>query len=239
MSGKQSMTQLSEMAVVTTVESGKVFQREDSLAGEAGFKLKLNGREVVVAVCSPDRLIELMYGYLITEGLIKPGEQPVVTQEDRGVVNAVVDQSKPPPEPQPVRSDYRVPPEVIFKQVKEFTGAGHTFRETGATHSAAIGTQNSLRCLAEDISRSAAFEKAVGCGYLEGIDTSRSVVVLSSRVHSVFVRKSATAGFPFIAAVSAPTAKAVKDAERLGICLCGFVRGERMNVYSNRWRLGL
>lgn len=239
MPGKQSMTQLSEIAVVTTVQSGTVFQREDSLAGETGFTLKLNGREVVASVCSPGRLTELMYGYLYTEGLIKPGKQPVVIHEGRGVVNAVVDQCEPPPEPQPVRSDYRITPEVIFRQVKEFTGAGDTFKETGATHSAAIGTQNSLCCLAEDISRSAAFEKAVGCGYLDRIDAGRCVVVLSSRVHSVFVKKSATAGFPFIAAVSAPTAKAVKDAERLGICLCGFVRGERMNVYSNRWRLGL
>jgi FdhD protein len=233
------MTQLAEIAVVTTVQSGTVFQREDSLAGETGFALKLNGREVVASVCSPGRLTELMYGYLFTEGLIKPGKQPVVTHEGRGVVNAVVDESAAPPEPQPVRSDYCVTPEFIFRQVKEFTGAGGTFKETGATHSVAISTQDSLRCLVEDVSRSAAFEKAVGCGYQEGIDTGRCVVVLSSRVHSVFVKKSATAGFPIIAAISAPTAKAAADAERLGICLCGFVRGEQMNVYSNRWRLGL
>jgi len=233
------MTGIIDTAVITTVQSGAVFKREDSLADEVEFTLKLNGTQVAASVCSPGRLTELMYGYLYTVGLIKPGEQSVAVQESGGVVNAVVGNSEPSPEPEPVGSDYCVTTEFVLNRVAEFADTGDVFRKTGATHSAAISTQESLQCFAEDVSRSAAFEKALGCGYLKGIDASRSFVVVSSRVHSVLVRKTATAGFPIIAAVSAPTAKAAKDAERLGICLCGFVRGERMNVYSNRWRLGL
>ena len=67
----------------------------------------------------------------------------------------------------------------------------------------------------------------------------RAISVLSSRVRADFVRKAARVGIPVIAAVSAPTVEAVDLAEQLGICLCGFVRGSRMNVYANRWRLDL
>ncbi len=233
------MTEILKTAVVTTVQFGAVFQREDSLADEVKLTLKLNGRAVVTYVCSPCMRTELVYGYLYTEGLIKPWKQQVLIQEADGVVNAVVHETGLLPAPEPVSSDYCVTTELVLNRMAEFASAGNVFSKTGATHSAAISTQESLQCLAEDVSRSAAFEKALGCGYLKRIDASRSFVVVSSRVHSVFIRKAATAGFPIIAAVSAPTAKAAADAERLGICLCGFVRGERMNVYSNRWRLGL
>ena len=53
------------------------------------------------------------------------------------------------------------------------------------------------------------------------------------------ISKLARCGVPIVAAVSAPTIDAVRLAEELNVCLCGFVRGERMNVYANGWRLGL
>ena len=139
----------------------------------------------------------------------------------------------------PVASDYRVTPEIIFKQVAEFVRAGAVFKETGATHSAAISREDSIECYKEDISRSAVLEKMIGCVYIKGLEIQKSFIILSSRVPLSFVKKTARAGIPVIAAISAPTVQAVNEADKLGICLCGFVRGNRMNVYSHKWRLGL
>ena len=74
---------------------------------------------------------------------------------------------------------------------------------------------------------------------MRNIEIHNSFIILSSRVPSAFVRKIARVGIPIIAAISAPTVQAVNEADRLGVCLCGFVRGNRMNVYANKWRLGL
>jgi len=49
--------------------------------------------------------------------------------------------------------------------------------------------------------------------------------------------KVAKRRIPIIISVSAPTDLGVKLAADLGITLIGFVRGKRMNVYTNGWRV--
>jgi formate dehydrogenase accessory protein FdhD len=51
------------------------------------------------------------------------------------------------------------------------------------------------------------------------------------------VQKAARAGFPLLAAISAPTALAVTMAEQAGLTRAGFVRGGRHVVYSHPARL--
>jgi len=42
---------------------------------------------------------------------------------------------------------------------------------------------------------------------------------------------------PILISKSAPTDLSVKLADDLGVTVIGFVRGERMNVYTNGWRI--
>jgi FdhD protein len=47
------------------------------------------------------------------------------------------------------------------------------------------------------------------------------------------------AGIGVLAAVSAPSSLAVSAAVRLGVCIAGFVRGDRFNIYSHPERIAL
>ena len=53
------------------------------------------------------------------------------------------------------------------------------------------------------------------------------------------VQKAAVAGVPILAAVSAPSDLAVEAAERLGVTLIGFLRGDGFNVYAHPERVAL
>jgi len=224
---------------VTTIESGCLSKREDYLVRQISFTLLLNGKPVISSVCSPGGLRELAAGYLLSQGLIRPDDESLSILLNGCTIIATANEIREISEPVPVKSNHVMSPEIISRSVTETMEKGTVFRKTGGTHSASIYIGNSPECHVEDISRSAALEKTIGCAVLKNLELCRSIAVLSSRVPVDFVRKTARVGIPVIAAVSAPTAEAVDEAEQLGICLCGFVRGSRMNVYTNRWRLGL
>ena len=64
-----------------------------------------------------------------------------------------------------------------------------------------------------------------------------ALLVISGRASFEMVQKTARAGIPVLASVSAASTLAVDLAERLGITLCSFVREGRGNVHTHRERL--
>jgi FdhD protein len=62
-------------------------------------------------------------------------------------------------------------------------------------------------------------------------------LLVSGRVSFEIVQKALAARLPAIAAVSAPTSLAVELAERAGIALVAFLRGDKMSVYGARERV--
>jgi FdhD protein len=72
---------------------------------------------------------------------------------------------------------------------------------------------------------------------LAGLDRRNCGVAISGRVSLEIVTKAARAGIELIAAVSAVSSYAVSAAEKWNITLCGFVRPDKMNVYTKPERI--
>jgi FdhD protein len=72
---------------------------------------------------------------------------------------------------------------------------------------------------------------------LEDIPTDNRVIITSGRISSEILHKVAKKGIPIIISISAPTSLGVKIASDLGITLIGSVKGKKMNVYTNDWRV--
>jgi FdhD protein len=118
-----------------------------------------------------------------------------------------------------------------------FQHRSDTFRSTGGVHSAALCDKKNLNIFCEDIGRHNAIDKIFGRCLWEGISTTNQFILTSGRVSSEIVIKMARSNIPVLASKSAPTGTAIRLAETLGITLIGFVRGTRMNVYSNHQRI--
>ena len=113
------------------------------------------------------------------------------------------------------------------------------FDTTGGLHAAALfDLDGNILAAREDVGRHNALDKLIGWGLLnDQLPFNNRIVMVSGRASYELLQKSYIAGVSIFCAVSAPSSLAVDVAQRFGITLIGFLRGNRFNVYTGNERI--
>ena len=238
---------------------------EDVVAKEFPFTIIFDNQELVTLLCTPKDLKYLAIGFLSSEGLIKnKGEiRKIILDERRGVVRVETEGDKEverellfkrlitsgcgrgaafysaadTTKQARVESQMKISAREVFALVKDFQLRSQVYRATGGVHSAALCDTKGILIVAEDIGRHNAIDKIFGECMLKDIPTDDRIIITSGRMSSEIVLKIAKRNIPILLSKSAPTDLAVDLAADLGVTLIGFVRGRRMNVYTDGWRV--
>ena len=151
--------------------------------------------------------------------------------------NSIADlmQATTPLEP----DELRFSPAIFYNLATELRMKQAVFTHTGGLHAAGLFTrQGELLLLREDVGRHNAVDKLIGHGLLHQTYPYRdSILMVSGRTSFEIIQKALLARVPCVAAISAPSSLAVDLADKSGITLIGFLRGNAMNVYTHPERI--
>jgi FdhD protein len=137
----------------------------------------------------------------------------------------------------PVPDSEEFPLEALYEGMRLLPAQQTLQQSTGAVHAAAhVAADGSLAQVREDIGRHNALDKTLGARSV--IDAAPGgALLITSRASFEMVQKSAALGYGILSAVSAPTAAAVRLADKLNVTLVGFLRGSGCVIYTHAQRL--
>jgi FdhD protein len=139
----------------------------------------------------------------------------------------------------PVKSPFKISQKVLNQLPQKLMAAQSTFEKTGGLHASALfDTKGRIVVLREDVGRHNALDKVVGWGFLgKKLPFEKLGLLVSGRVSFEIMQKALAAGIPLVAAIGAPSSLAVEMAQENGQTLVGFLKADRMNLYSHPSRV--
>lgn len=219
------------------------FLRQSEVTVEHTMEIFINEQLAFRLVCTPENLVELAVGRLISEGYITEKQdvesiyicesgqrakvyltkeielkesikaEPTCCTSNRQMLSPAEEQNRNIL----AKADYR--PEWIFRLAEEFAGGSQIHKKTGGTHSCYLMYNGEIVYGAEDIGRHNALDKAVGFALLNGYDRTRCIIFTSGRVPADMVEKVIQSSIPILVSKAVPTDNAVELARKYNLTL--------------------
>ena len=235
---------------------------EDIVVVEYPLTIMLEGREIITLFCTPKSLRELTIGFLYSEGYITSMKdlEKVTIDEENGLAHVfLAEKGKEKIKSQStgmnpktgsskgtdfnhlkeelyskrITNRLEIDEQILMDLMRTFSQSSDLFSSTGGVHSCGLCDYQGIIFFEDDIGRHNAYDKIFGRALEQGIDLRDKFILTSGRISSEMLIKVIKRQIPMVVSKAAPMSLAVDMAKELNITLVGFVRGEKMNIYTN------
>ncbi len=243
---------------IIRVKQNDITEFNDIIAVEKKIKVYVRNEEIVSLSASPCQIKELVVGFLMTEGILKGDWCPekIIIEENEKEANVEVELeghvcldgktitsgcmaavSFLEDIKETINDNLKIKASALFNLFRDFQEKSILYRTTGCIHSAAVADENEILFIAEDVGRHNAVDKVIGWALLNKVLFKGKIMLVSGRISSEMVLKTAKWKIPLIVSRTAPTSLAIEFAEKAGLTLIGFLRGQRFNIYTHPERI--
>lgn len=238
----------------------------DEIVTEYVLTIFINEEELATIVCTPIDLDELVTGFLASEGIINRAEQieNLTIDYQQGFAYVTISQQfkfnqqfynkryiasccgkgrqsfyfyNDARTAQKVTSNTTISIQDAFRLLQSMQELSVEFQKTGGVHNAALCTRDGVIITRTDIGRHNALDKIYGYCLRGGIPLNDKIIAFSGRISSEIVLKVSKIGVGIILSKSAPTELALDMSDQLGITAVGFIRADKLNIYTHPERI--
>jgi len=237
---------------------------EQFVVTERPLTIFLNAREIVTAMTIGDHPDWLAIGYLLNQGMLKPGDAITGIDYD-DELGAVVVRT-------PVETNFEeklkkriqtsgcaqgtmfgdlmenfgrielpagamVKTSWLYQLMKKINTAPSLYLKAGAIHGCVLAQGDRPLVYVEDVGRHNAADKIAGWMFLNNVEAGDKIFYTTGRLTSEMVIKCVQMGIPILASRSGFTASGVELARQANLTLIGRARGKRFIALSGEERI--
>ena len=223
----------------------------------------LNNKLLATIMATPSHVKELVLGFLYSEHIINSANEITditINQDKRRSQVWVQSDLKNPvlqnrirtsgcgqgftflcpsemEEMPPLNSTTEIRKDEILRLTQEMTLKAELYRLTGGIHAAALCDTHHIISFSEDIGRHNTIDKVIGDCLIRKIPTEGKIILTTGRISSEMLLKALRAKTPILCSRTSPTELAVQLGDKLKITISGYVRANRINVYTHPERI--
>ena len=251
---------------LSTVSVKRVYAAGDALTclvevqTEHSVEIAINGIPAFKVICSPDNVIDLVLGRLLTEGIIEgiddvdmlyisndassvqvslkelqtrfgqAGPEVIATYGSKGSISCQQFVSK--------AHIGKVTPikwqkEWIFALARCFAEDSPMHKRTCGAHSCYLALGGDIVFRREDLGRHNAFDKVIGAALQADVDLAHTILFSSGRIPVDMIQKAISAKVPILATKAVPTDATIQLAHEHDLTLICQARPDSFCVYND------
>ena len=232
---------------------------ESEIIEEAMVSLYVNGIEMATLMCTPREQDLLALGFLKNERfiegiddidhihisdhgccvdvwlnhLVEIPERLIITSGCGGGVTF----ADPASDLKPLESNLQISLHKLIEGFNQLHYPGSLHMRARGVHAAGLYDGEHLLAVSEDVGRHNTIDKLCGACMQGGIETKGRILLVTGRISSEMLRRSALMGCPIIASRNSPTSMSVAMAEAWNITLIGYARRDTVRIYTHPERV--